>query len=75
LQALESKHDTPKYGQLVHASTKLKGKVSSLSRVAVSNALPPQVSQILAAKASLATRVDALNEETNTDMGIEQKMV
>ena len=37
--------------------------------------LPPQVSKILAAKASLVTRVDALNEETNTDMGIEQKMV
>jgi len=28
---------------------------------------------MLAAKASLATRVDALGEETNTDLGIEHR--
>merc|ERR1739845_334063 len=62
-KALKTKHDTPKYGliyqaQLVGQSgTKLKGKVS----------------RMLAAKASLACRVDALGEETNTDLGIEHR--
>merc|ERR1712029_574473 len=56
-------HDTPKYGLIYHAQlvgqsgTKLKGKVS----------------RMLAAKASLACRVDALGEETNTDLGIEHR--
>merc|ERR1719431_1757009 len=51
------------YGLIYHAqlvgqaSSKLKGKVS----------------RMLAAKASLATRVDALGEETNTDLGIEHR--
>merc|ERR1711994_612856 len=44
--------------QLVgQASSKLKGKVS----------------RMLAAKAAIATRVDALGEETNTDLGIEHR--
>merc|ERR1712141_65106 len=58
-----TKHDTPKYGLIYHAqlvgqaSSKLKGKVS----------------RMLAAKAAIATRVDALGEETNTDLGIEHR--
>jgi len=62
-KALKTKHDTPKYGLIYHAqlvgqaSTKLKGKVS----------------RMLAAKAALATRVDALGDETNTDLGIEHR--
>jgi len=62
-KALKTKHDTPKYGLIYHAqlvgqaSTKMKGKVS----------------RMLAAKAALATRVDALGEETNTDLGIEHR--
>merc|ERR1719289_534964 len=62
-KALKTKHDTPKYGLIYHAQlvgqsgTKLKGKVS----------------RMLAAKAALATRVDALGEETNTDLGIEHR--
>lgn len=62
-KALKTKHDTPKYGLIYHAqlvgqaSSKLKGKVS----------------RMLAAKAALATRVDALGEETNTDLGIEHR--
>merc|ERR1712243_72971 len=62
-KALKTKHDTPKYGLIYHAhlvgssGTKLKGKVS----------------RMLAAKASLACRVDALGEETNTDLGIEHR--
>jgi len=62
-KALKTKHDTPKYGLIYHASlvgqasTKMKGKVS----------------RMLAAKAALACRVDALGEETNTDMGVEHR--
>merc|ERR1719278_2248495 len=62
-KALKTKHDTPKYGLIYHAqlvgqaSAKLKGKVS----------------RMLAAKAAIATRVDALGEETNTDLGIEHR--
>merc|ERR1711862_360078 len=62
-EALKTKHDTPKYGLIYHAqlvgqaSSKLKGKVS----------------RMLAAKAAIATRVDALGEETNTDLGIEHR--
>merc|ERR1712217_648177 len=62
-KALKTKHDTPKYGLIYHAqivgqsATALKGKVS----------------RMLAAKASLACRVDALGEETNTDLGIEHR--
>merc|ERR1712200_126660 len=62
-KALETKHDTPKYGLIYHASlvgqasTKMKGKVS----------------RMLAAKAALACRVDALGEETNTDLGMDHR--
>merc|ERR1712203_684201 len=62
-KALKTKHDTPKYGLIYHAqlvgqaSSKLKGKVS----------------RMLAAKAAIATRVDALGEETNPDLGIEHR--
>lgn len=62
-KALKTKHDTPKYGLIYHAqvvgsaSTKLKGKVS----------------RMLAAKAALACRVDALGEETMTDLGIDHR--
>jgi len=63
-KALKTKHDTPKYGLIYHAqlvgqaSTKLKGKVS----------------RMLAAKAALACRVDALGEETKTDLGVEHRL-
>merc|ERR1712029_275725 len=65
-KALKTKHDTPKYGLIYHAqlvgqaSSKLKGKVS----------------RMLAAKASLACRVDALGEdaETSAELGMEQRM-
>merc|ERR1712168_1607120 len=62
-KALKTKHDTPKYGLIYHASlvgqagSKLKGKVS----------------RMLAAKASLACRVDALGEMSSTDLGIEHR--
>ncbi|CAL7933476.1 unnamed protein product [Xylocopa violacea] len=62
-RALKTKKDTPKYGLIYHAqlvgqsSTKNKGKMS----------------RMLAAKASLATRVDALGENGNFDLGAEHK--
>lgn len=62
-RAMKTKHDTPKYGLIYHASlvgqssAKLKGKVS----------------RMLAAKAALAIRVDALGEDTEASLGIEQR--
>merc|ERR1711874_515562 len=63
-KALKTKHDTPKYGLIYHATlvgqatTRMKGKVS----------------RMLAAKAALACRVDALAEETTTDLGVEHRL-
>lgn len=62
-RALKARHDTPKYGLIYHAqlvgqsNPKLKGKMS----------------RMLAAKASLAVRVDALGEESSNDLGIEHR--
>jgi len=62
-RALKTKKDTPKYGLIYHSqlvgqsSTKNKGKMS----------------RMLAAKASLATRVDALGEDVNINLGAEHK--
>lgn len=62
-RALKTKKDTPKYGLIYHAqligqtSTKNKGKIS----------------RMLAAKASLATRVDALGEDGSFELGAEHK--
>jgi nucleolar protein 58 len=59
-RALKTKHDTPKYGLIYHASLigqaapKFKGKIS----------------RVLAAKCSLAIRVDALGEDTEATIGI-----
>uniref|UniRef100_V5H0A7 Nucleolar protein 58 n=1 Tax=Anoplophora glabripennis TaxID=217634 RepID=V5H0A7_ANOGL len=62
-RALKTKKDTPKYGLIYHSqlvgqsSTKNKGKMS----------------RMLAAKASLATRVDALGEDGNFTLGAEHR--
>uniref|UniRef100_A0A0B7AUP0 Nucleolar protein 58 n=1 Tax=Arion vulgaris TaxID=1028688 RepID=A0A0B7AUP0_9EUPU len=62
-RALKTKHDTPKYGLIYHASLvggaqpKHKGKLS----------------RMLAAKASLAIRVDALSETSDCTLGVEQR--
>jgi len=62
-RALKTRNSTPKYGLLYHAqlvsqiSTKNKGKMS----------------RMLAAKAALACRYDALGEDTTTEMGIENR--
>jgi len=60
-RALKTKHATPKYGLIFHASlvgqatTKNKGKMS----------------RVLANKCALAIRVDALGDETTANVGVE----
>lgn len=62
-RALKTKHDTPKYGLLYHASV-----------VGQSNAKNKgKMSRVLAAKTSLVARVDALADEPNHDIGIEYR--
>uniref|UniRef100_A0A183IKF0 Nop domain-containing protein n=1 Tax=Soboliphyme baturini TaxID=241478 RepID=A0A183IKF0_9BILA len=62
-RALKAKRDTPKYGLIYHAHlightpAKLKGKMS----------------RMLAAKASLACRVDALGEGVTSELGVEHR--
>ena len=62
-RALKTKKDTPKYGLIYHsslvgqASTKNKGKIS----------------RSLAAKASLATRLDAFGDESTFELGTEHR--
>ncbi len=55
-RALKTKHDTPKYGLIYHAS--LIGQAAPKNK--------GKISRVLAAKASLAIRVDALSDETST---------
>ncbi|CAF0950654.1 unnamed protein product [Rotaria sordida] len=62
-RAMKTKHDTPKYGLIYHAS--LVGQTSAK--------LKGKVSRMLAAKAALAIRVDALGEGTEATLGIEQR--
>ncbi|KAL3855412.1 hypothetical protein ACJMK2_014623 [Sinanodonta woodiana] len=62
-RALKTKHDTPKYGLIYHAS--LVGQSTAKNK--------GKTSRMLAAKAALAIRVDALGEETNATMGMENR--
>ena len=57
-RALKTKHDTPKYGLIYHAS--LIGQAAPKHK--------GKISRVLAAKASLAIRVDALSDETAEDV-------
>ena len=54
-RALKTKHDTPKYGLIYHAS--LIGQAAPKNK--------GKISRVLAAKASLAIRVDALTDDTD----------
>jgi nucleolar protein 58 len=62
-RALKTKHDTPKYGLIYHASLvgaappKLKGKIS----------------RVLAAKCALSIRVDALGEGSEATIGLDDR--
>jgi nucleolar protein 58 len=63
-RALKTKHETPKYGLIYHASLigqappKYKGKIA----------------RVLGAKCALAVRCDALGEETSTSVGEEGRV-
>ncbi|XP_031707944.1 nucleolar protein 58 [Anarrhichthys ocellatus] len=62
-RALKTRKDTPKYGLIYHAS--LVGQTSAKNK--------GKISRMLAAKASLAIRYDALGEDTNAEMGVENR--
>ena len=59
-RALKTKHDTPKYGLIYHAS--LVGQTAPKNK--------GKISRMLAAKASLCVRVDALGEDSDLSIGI-----
>lgn len=59
-RALKTKHDTPKYGLIYHAS--LIGQAAPKNK--------GKISRVLAAKASLAIRVDALSDDVTPDTTI-----
>ncbi|XP_065888784.1 nucleolar protein 58-like [Dysidea avara] len=60
-RALKTKHDTPKYGLIYHAS--LVGQTSAKNK--------GKISRMLAAKTALAVRYDALGEDGSQDVGIQ----
>jgi len=62
-RALKTKHDTPKYGLIYHAS--MVGQTSTKSK--------GKIARTLAAKSSLAARYDALGEDVTTEMGIKHR--
>jgi nucleolar protein 58 len=62
-RALKTKHDTPKYGLIYHAS--LVGQATPKNK--------GKISRLVAAKTSLATRVDALGETTEASEGLMYK--
>ncbi|KAJ1186562.1 hypothetical protein NDU88_003343 [Pleurodeles waltl] len=62
-RALKTKKDTPKYGLIYHAS--LVGQSTAKNK--------GKISRMLASKTSLAIRYDALGEDTNAEMGIENR--
>lgn len=62
-RALKTKKDTPKYGLIFHAS--LIGSASAKNK--------GKISRSLAAKASLATRVDAFGEDVTMELGTEHR--
>jgi len=62
-RALKTKHDTPKYGLIYHAS--LIGQTSTKNK--------GKISRVLAAKTALAIRCDALGETTDTTIGFDSR--
>lgn len=63
-RALKTKKNTPKYGLIYHSQ--LVGQSSNKNK--------GKISRMLAAKASLATRVDALGETTDFELGAGHKV-
>merc|ERR1712002_557780 len=62
-RALKTKHDTPKYGLIYHAS--MVGQAGAKSK--------GKISRMLAAKSSLAARYDVLGDDVNTEMGMQNR--
>lgn len=62
-RALKTKHDTPKYGLIYHAS--LVGQTGAKTK--------GKISRMLAAKTVLAIRYDALADDVTTEMGIKNR--
>lgn len=62
-RALKTKHATPKYGLLFHAS--LIGQASPKNK--------GKIARVLAAKCALAIRVDALGESAEAQMGLDSR--
>ncbi|KAG7383329.1 Nucleolar protein 58 [Phytophthora pseudosyringae] len=62
-RALKTKHDTPKYGLIYHAS--LIGQTAPKHK--------GKISRVLAAKTSLAVRVDALGDATEATIGFDNR--
>uniref|UniRef100_A0A8C2BKK3 Nucleolar protein 58 n=1 Tax=Cyprinus carpio TaxID=7962 RepID=A0A8C2BKK3_CYPCA len=62
-RALKTRRDTPKYGLIYHAS--LVGQTTAKNK--------GKISRMLAAKTALAIRYDALGEDTNAEMGMENR--
>merc|ERR1719311_326844 len=62
-RALKAKHDTPKYGLIYHAS--LVGQAAPKNK--------GKIARVLAAKCSLAVRVDALGEGDDASLGIDAR--
>lgn len=62
-RALKTRRDTPKYGLIYHAS--LVGQTTAKNK--------GKISRMLAAKTALAIRYDALGEDTNAEMGVENR--
>jgi len=63
-RALKTKHDTPKYGLIYHAS--LIGQVQPKNK--------GKISRVLAAKTALAIRVDALGEHTGPTIALDNRV-
>lgn len=63
-RALKTKHDTPKYGLIYHAS--LIGQASMKNK--------GKIARILATKAAISLRVDAMGEKDVATIGIENKL-
>ncbi|KAJ8349881.1 hypothetical protein SKAU_G00250110 [Synaphobranchus kaupii] len=62
-RALKTRRDTPKYGLIYHAS--LVGQTTAKNK--------GKISRMLAAKAALAIRYDALAEDATAEMGVENR--
>jgi len=63
-RALKTKHDTPKYGLIYHAS--LIGQTAPKNK--------GKISRVLAAKTALAIRVDAMGDSTEPTIAIENRL-